>query len=145
MASNTPLLILELPCDQVVSWLQQRASQAGLSVEKTFDLQAARRAHELIPCPQHGMGVCDCQMVVLIFYQPGHQPLTMIVRGSSGQTWFTLVDTPQQRADPQLENELRRLLASQLEHGSISTSLMNLSDIPGYPGLDQGAQSVGGS
>jgi hypothetical protein len=34
----------------------------------------------------------------------------MVAHSHNGQTWFSVVDTPQQRADPQIEAALRRVL-----------------------------------
>jgi hypothetical protein len=48
-------------------------------------------------------------MVVLLVYGSGgytssdHQPVSVVAHGHNGQTWFSVVDTPQQRADPRLE------------------------------------------
>ena len=105
-------LTLEVPCDEAVKWVSDRVSYAGLSVIRTFDLQVARHAQMACPCPHHGTDSCDCQMVVLLVYQSNRRPLTMIAHGYSGQTWFSVVDTPGQRADPHLEAIIRRLLSS---------------------------------
>lgn len=103
-------LVLDLPCEQAVRWLTQRVGQAGLSVVRTFDLQVARQAQTACPCPQHGTEQCDCQMVVLLVYQQHHRPVTLIAHGNGGRTWFSVVDTPQQRADPELESAICRSL-----------------------------------
>jgi hypothetical protein len=116
MSNNSHFLMLEQPCDEAVDWVSKKMNQAGLSVICTFDLQVARRAQTMCPCPHHGTDSCDCQMVVLLVYQDNRQPLTIIAHGYSGQTWFSVVDTPQQRADPHLEATIRRLLASPFLH-----------------------------
>jgi len=41
-------------------------------------------------------------MVVLLVYMDNVQPLAIIAHGYNGQTWFSVVDTPQQRANPHL-------------------------------------------
>ena len=112
MNDHSVFMVLEQPCDEAVVWLSQKVSQAGLSVLRTFDLHMARQAQELCPCPHHGMDQCDCQMVVLLVYQDNREPLAMIAHGYEGQTWFSVVDTPQQRADPTLAAEIRRLFDS---------------------------------
>ncbi len=115
MNDHSVFMVLEQPCDEAVVWLSQKASQAGLSVLRTFDLQMARQAQALCPCPHHGTDQCDCQMVVLLVYQDSREPLAMIAHGYEGQTWFSVVDTPQQRADPNLVAEIRKIVALQIK------------------------------
>jgi hypothetical protein len=110
MNDNTPFLMLDQPCDKAVEWVLERVSYAGLSVLRTFDLREARPTQAICLCPHHANDQCDCQMVVLLVYHYGHRPLTMIAHGYSSQTWFSMVDTPQQRADPHLEAIIRRLV-----------------------------------
>lgn len=112
MSDNSPFLVLDQPCDQAVAWLEVSVSRAGLSVMRTFDLQVARHAQTVCPCPHHGTGQCDCQMVVLFVYQAERKPVTIIAHGYNGQTWFSFVDTPQQRADPYLEAAICRQVSS---------------------------------
>jgi hypothetical protein len=112
MSDNSPFLTLEQPCDVAVDWLTDRFSQSGLSVIRTFDLQVARDSQVICPCPHHGTEQCDCQMVVLLVYASTPQPVTIIAHGYNNRTWFSVVDTPQQRADPRLEAIIRRLIAS---------------------------------
>jgi len=111
MGENTPFLMVEQPCDEAVDWLAEQVSRADLSVMRTFDLQVARHSQALCPCPHHGTDQCDCQMVVLLVYQVDQRPITLMAHGYNGQTWFSVVDTPQQRADPHLESTIRRLVA----------------------------------
>ena len=110
MIDKTQFLKLEMPCEEAVEWVLERISYAGLTVRRTFDLKAARNAGWLCPCPHHGTEQCDCQMVVLLVYQRKQRPLTIVAHGYDGQTWFSMVDTPEQRADPRLEAVIRRLL-----------------------------------
>lgn len=112
MSDNSPFLTLDQPCDDAVVWLADRVCQAGLSVVRTFDLQVARHAQLVCPCPHHGTDQCDCQMVVLLIYAANRLPIALIAHGYNGQTWFSMVDTPQQRADPRLEATIRCLVAS---------------------------------
>jgi hypothetical protein len=114
MNDNDPFLLLESPCDPAVHWLIEMLGGAGLTVVRTFDLQAARHAQAVCPCPYHGTHHCDCQMVVLFIYKGDLPPLTLVAHGYNGQTWFSLVDNPQQPADPQLVRALRHSLASPL-------------------------------
>jgi hypothetical protein len=112
MSDNVALLMLDQPCDEAVDWLTIQARQAGLSVLRTFDLQMARHAQTSCPCPNHGSDLCDCQLVVLLVYEDHREPLAVVAHGYEGQTWFSVVDTPQQRADPHLEAVIRCLLTS---------------------------------
>lgn len=118
MSSNTAFMMLDKPCDEAVEWVTEQARQAGLEVLRTFDLQMARHTHTSCPCPNHGTDQCDCQMVVLLVYQGHLEPLAIVAHGWEGQTWFSVVDTPQQRADPHLEAVIRRLVIS--PNGSIA-------------------------
>ena len=102
MNDHSAFIMLAQPCDDAVEWLSRMANQAGLSVLRTFDLQTARQAQAVCPCPHHGTDQCDCQMVVLLVYHDRREPLALIAHGYEGQTWFSVVDTPQQRADPYL-------------------------------------------
>jgi len=114
MSDNSPFLILEQPCDAAIDWVVRQIGSAGLRVVRTFDLQVARcnqiDAHANCPCPHHGTDQCDCQMVVLLIYENDRQPLSIVAHGHDEQTWFSVVDTPQQRADPRLEANIRRAL-----------------------------------
>lgn len=120
MSDNSPFLILDQTCEEAINWVASRISSVGLRVVRTFDLQTAR--HDLVgcSCPHHGSQQCDCQMVVLLVYSASEnniytqQPISIVVHGYNGQTWFTVVDTPQQRANPNLEETIRLALMSQL-------------------------------
>lgn len=103
-------LILEQPCEEAMTWVVRQCSEAGLQVLRTFDLRVARLAHTECPCPHHGTEQCDCQMVVLLVYRDQLQPISLVAHSHGGKTWFSLVDTPQQRADPRLEAAIRQAL-----------------------------------
>ena len=110
MSDSYPFLILEGPCDEAIAWVVSQVSTAGLQVMRTFDLQAARHDPANCPCPHHGTEQCDCQMVVLLVYGDDYQPVSLVAHCHDGKTWFSLVDTPQQRADPHLERAIRQAL-----------------------------------
>jgi hypothetical protein len=114
MSDNSPFLILEQACGDAVGWISEQFTNAGLQVVRTFDLQVARQTSVDCPCPHHGTDQCDCQMVVLLVYRTSHQPISIVAHGYDGQTWFSMVDTPQQRADPHLEAAIRHALVSQI-------------------------------
>jgi len=106
-------LILEQPCDEAMAWVVRQVSGAGLQILRTFDLQVARIAHTECPCPHHGTDHCDCQMVVLLVYADNYQPISLVAHSHDDKTWLSLVDTPQQRADPRLETAIRQALTTQ--------------------------------
>lgn len=117
MSDSSTILILEQPCDEAIDWVASHISGAGLRVVRTFDLHEARYKqgidHAICPCPHHGTDQCDCQMVVLLVYGTDRQPVSIVAHGHQGQTWFYVVNTPQQRADPQVEATIRRSLVPQ--------------------------------
>src|SRR3972149_11902275 len=110
MSDSSPFLILEQPCDDAINWVARQIGNAGLQVVRTFDLHVARHTHANCPCPHHGTDQCDCQMVVLLVYGSDRQPVSIVAHGHNGQTWFSVVDPPQQRADPRLEAAIRLAL-----------------------------------
>jgi hypothetical protein len=114
MNDNSPILMLDQSCDQAVDWVVDRFTQVGLSVMRTFDLQVARETQLTCPCPQHGTDICDCQMVVLLVYAGSKEPVTLIAHGNSDQTWLSVVDTPQQRADSYVEKTIRLVVSESL-------------------------------
>ncbi len=111
MSDSSPFLILEQPCDDAIVWVTRQINRAGLQVFRTFDLQVARHKHASCPCPYHGAEPCDCQMVVFLVYGSDQQPVSIVAHGHNGQTCFSVVDTPQQHADPRLEAAIRQALA----------------------------------
>ena len=120
MSDGSPFLLLDQPCDRAVGWVIKQINKTGLRVLVTFDLQVARLAHFDCKCPYHGTDQCDCQMVVLLVYSNGkdtfseQNPVSIVAHGHSGQTWFSVVDTPQQRADPRMETAIRLSLTHNL-------------------------------
>jgi hypothetical protein len=106
-------LSLEQPCNEAIAWAVSRVSGAGLQVLRTFDLQDARHTHIECPCPHHGTDSCDCQMVVLLVYADHYKPVSLVAHSYNSKTWFSLVDTPQQRADPSMVMTIRRALVPQ--------------------------------
>jgi hypothetical protein len=120
MSDNFPFLILEQPCDDAIDWVAQQMISVGLRVVRTFDLHVARHTQASCPCPHHGTEQCDCQMVVLLVYGGERQPISIVAHGYNGQTWFSVVDTPQQQADPRLEAAIRLALAPHISMISLN-------------------------
>jgi hypothetical protein len=108
----TDLLFIQRPCDEVAADLAQTFAQNGYGVNRSFDLHSARAAHANCTCPHHGTALCDCQFVVLLVYEQGNGPLTLLVHGRDGQTSVSLADdTPLTRANEQLEATILKALA----------------------------------
>ncbi len=110
MSDSYPFLMLEHPSDEAIAWVVSQVNGVGLQVMRTFDLQMARHDPPDCPCPHHGTDRCDCQMVVLLIFGEDYQPISLVAHCYDGRTWFSLVDTPQQRADPRLEKAIRQAL-----------------------------------
>ena len=142
MNDNSPFLILQQPCGEAIHWVVRQLKSADLKVVRTFDLQGARQAQSNCPCPHHGTDQCNCQMVVLLIYgsgrnaSPVRQPISMVVHGHDDQTWFSLVDTSQQRADPALISAIRRALIPRVftPPGMVNPPHENMEQIPNSGG-----------
>jgi hypothetical protein len=134
MSDNSALLMLDQPCNLAVDWVAEQARRVGLTILRTFDLQMVRHDQTSCPCPHHGSDLCDCQMVVLFVYQVHKQPLAIIAHGYEGQTRFSVVNTPQQRADTHLEEAIRHLIASgsavPTQVHKVAHNIPNKSDVP---------------
>ncbi|MDD2696397.1 MAG: hypothetical protein PHD58_10770 [Anaerolineales bacterium] len=110
MSESTPFLVLEQPCHEAIAWFIQQVSQAGLQVVRTFDMQEACHDPADCPCPRHSGELCDGRIVVMLVYRGSDQPVSLVAHSYQGRTWFAMVDTPQQRADPRLERAIRQAL-----------------------------------
>lgn len=114
MNSLPPFFSANRPYDDVLPWLEQQLSRAGMRVMQTFDL---RLTSPLKPgyctCPHHGTDQCDCQMIVLLIYGNEERPVSLVLHGNDGQTWLFLVDHPSQRAEAGTVNAIRKALEIQ--------------------------------
>ena len=108
--TTSPFLTVDLPCDTALQMAKRKLSLAGLRALQTFNLHAARLALHDCPCPNHGTKACDCQMVILMVYGETADPVTLILHGNDGQTWFSMADNPSQRADKTLIASIQRAL-----------------------------------
>lgn len=127
MSGSSPFLILNQPCNAAIDWVVQQISSNGLQVVRTFDLHDARHDPTSCPCPHHGTDQCDCQMVVLLIYGNEHEPISLVAHGYNSQTWFSVIDTPQQRADPRLETAICVALAPHIPLPLNQTSQSHLT------------------
>ncbi len=100
MNSLPPFFSATRPYDEVLPWLKQQLSRAGLRVVQTFDLRVTSPLKlGYCSCPHHGTDQCDCQLIVLLIYGKEERPVTLILHGNDGQTWLSLIDRPGQQAD----------------------------------------------
>lgn len=111
MSESKPLLTLEGNCSDVTAWLTRLVGRVGLQVMRTFDLQATRHNPTECSCPYHGTHQCDCQMVVLLIYGAGSQPASLVAHCHDGYAWLSIVDSPSQPVDSELETAIQQALA----------------------------------
>lgn len=111
MNQNVQLVTIQADCEEAAAQTVQLLSGAGLQVVRSFDLRSARMAHAECTCPHHGTAECTCQFVVLLIYGQRGAPVTLVAHGHDGQTWLSLVDTPQQPADMKLAAKIAQALS----------------------------------
>ena len=111
MSNSAPFVILNQAPDEAAGWAADNLGKTGFRTLRTFDLQAARRAHLEYPCPHHGTDMCSCQMVVLLVYTGNYPPATLVIHGSDDTSYFYLINLPQQNTGQQLEAGIRQSLA----------------------------------
>jgi hypothetical protein len=111
MNSTSPLMTIEKTCEESIHWTIRLLENAGINVLRTFDLQGARLAHPDCTCPHHGTEACDCQMSVLLVYQEGKSPASILIHGFQKTTWLYLVDSPEQPVDQNMDLLIRGVLA----------------------------------
>ncbi|MBI5961922.1 MAG: hypothetical protein HY863_00470 [Chloroflexi bacterium] len=118
----SPFLSINHPCDEALQWAMKQLVQADLRPIQTFDLHTARLAMHDCSCPNHGTEECDCQMVVLLVYGKdidvstplNTSPATLILHGNDGQTWVSIANDPQQRADVKLIHSIQQALENKV-------------------------------
>jgi hypothetical protein len=109
---KSPFLVLKKDCSEAVQWVSDHLNQNGLQVVQTFDLHTTRFDHSSCTCPHHGTEECDCQIVVLLVYEKnGFPPASIVAHGHDSQTWFALVDSPQQSIHSGLDADIQDALA----------------------------------
>ena len=118
MNALTPFWSTDKPCEDTLRWLQRRLSLAGLRLLRTFDLHDARLADTDCQCPHHGTAACDCQMVVALVYAGDCPPVTLVMHGNNGHSWISVIDRPDQRADPGITLAIKRALHTDARSGT---------------------------
>jgi len=58
-------------------------------------------------------------MVVLLIYGLAHEPVTLVLHGSDGQTWLSLVDTPDTRSKTELIQAIQQALETTIPEPGI--------------------------
>ncbi len=106
----SPFLSMSHSCEEALQWSKEQLTQAGLRPVQTFDLHTARAGSQDCSCPNHGTDQCDCQMVVLLVYGNALEPATLILHGSDGQTWFSIVDETSQSTNTTIASAIRNSL-----------------------------------
>jgi len=100
MFHSTPLVTRSGIFQGTFSWTIEILSKIGMQVVPSFDLQVARASQTNCTCPHHGSAQCSCQMVVLLIYQDGKPPVTLVLHGYDGRTEISLVESINPRVDP---------------------------------------------
>jgi hypothetical protein len=113
--AHLPFLTLDKGCREAIEWFSTHLDQAGFRVMQTFDFQTARAAHVNCSCPHHGTEDCDCHMVVLLVYESGYPPATIVVHGQDGQSWFMFAASAHSRMDANYETRLQDTLSPYVE------------------------------
>ncbi len=106
----SPFLSINHSCNETLQWAMKQLLQADLRSIQTFDLHTARLAMHDCPCPNHGTEECECQMVVLLVYGKVAGPATLILHGTDGQTWVSIVNDPQQRVSTKMMTLIQQAL-----------------------------------
>jgi hypothetical protein len=107
-------LSVQQPSDKALQWAKVRLSHTGLRSVQIFDLHAARAGLHDCSCPNHGTDECDCQMVVLLVYGNTDGPSTLILHGSDGKTWFSIVDDTSQGTNAATADSIQNSLKASL-------------------------------
>jgi hypothetical protein len=112
-STNTPLT-LHMDSETARSTVMESLTRAGLQIVQSFDLRTARATQPNCTCPHHGTEQCNCQMVVLLVYPQVGEPATMVIHSHNEHNSISLVDTPEQRPDPELVDLILESLESDL-------------------------------
>jgi hypothetical protein len=110
MNSASPFVTIEKPGEETISWTIQLLENAGLQVIRTFDLRESRLSHPECPCPHHGTEACNCQISVLLIYNGGQPPASLMIHSFQDTTWLYVVDTQEQPVNQDLDLSIREIL-----------------------------------
>ncbi|HEX2990195.1 MAG TPA: hypothetical protein VHO49_05915 [Anaerolineales bacterium] len=110
----SPFLSTGQTFNEAYQLTSERLQEAGLRFVRTFDLHTVRAGIHGCSCPNHGTEECDCQLVVLLVYKVGEQPVTLILHGEGGSTWFSTAESPSSGNNSALSAEIKRILEREL-------------------------------
>ena len=128
MSYTPPFLFINKACDEAVAEVMQQLVSAKLQVLRTFDFHMSPATSKQCACPNHGTGQCDCQLIVLLVYRDRLPPISLVAHGHDGNTWLTLVDSPEQRAAPRSISAIRQALVPLESFPSIEVDQESLRD-----------------
>jgi hypothetical protein len=119
MSNKSPFLVLNKDCREAVRWLSNHLEHSGMQVVQTFDLDDTRINHRRLSSSQHGTEGCGCEqlrgtLAILFVYANGLPPASIVAQSREGQTWFTLVDSPQQSLHSGLAEAIQDALAAHI-------------------------------
>lgn len=114
MNMPSPFLTLNCSCDEALLWSSRNLRQQGMRVVQTFDLHAARHPVADCPCPSHGTGECDCQMLILLVYGEALEPVTLMLHGNDGRTWLSIAEAPGQNPNRKIGAAVKNALEGKL-------------------------------
>ena len=106
----TPLLILKNGRENAIQQVTDALNDAGLRVITSFDSRRTRMDKADIVCPHHGTAACNCHIVVMLVYETGDYPATLIAYGQDDETWISLAYPPGLRPSASLQSQIKNSL-----------------------------------
>jgi len=105
------------PFQKTITWVCETLNHAGLTVMNSFDLQTAREgiATQDMPCPPYNPKSRDCQMMVILVYNPRGKCASLVAYRNEGGTAVYLVHSPAQPVAFELKQMIFDALATTLE------------------------------
>jgi hypothetical protein len=97
--------------EETLSQITRNLSHYGLQIVRSFDFQTTQATCQCTQCASEAEPQCQCQLTVFLIYDLNHPPVTLMAHQRKEQTWFSLVNTPQQPAAPELEAVITAVLA----------------------------------
>ena len=92
MVRTEQILQLSLDGETTTALVTHVLTEAGLRVQRSFDLQSACASFTDNVCPHHGDAPCDCQLVVLLVYLKESRPVSLVLHSHRGTTELGIAD-----------------------------------------------------
>ena len=121
------------PWPPILKRLLRRLADRGFEARMTFDLQLARgslRNDEEVACPQHGLGRCTCQYIVLQISRPGESPCAVVVHGYDSSTKVALLSSAAEKVNAGIAAEIYEALEQARSQQSQQTLRSVAADEP---------------